>query len=680
MRYIFIVGYRTYQKSIRLIVPFFVMCFVYLISMFKLSSSSLSQIQFLTNCLKLGILGLIYFSFASYELVSKLHRVGGYETIMAVKMAEIKLLFAQISVLLLFLIFWFLLITGLPICLHVAQHTISTMFIIHCVIASVLYCFIPGLIGILLGTCLAHKNRPFAYFVFFVVAVLSSPILNQMFSGVVIEKYPIAQFLDWFYLSIPNADWVADDYYGIAIETSRWLRAIFWCLLLITLLMMRFRKNSTSGIKVILCVSVSLSVVCGVCFASRGNDYLLLKDDRPNGLIYGEYNNRELYETEQEVSANFAISEYNMNIVVSDCLDAVVSICVSECNLTQYQFTLYHGYKVETVVDEKGHKLIYERYGNFLDVTCEESTEYIYITYSGNAIKYYANRQGICLPGYFAYYPLPGHVLIWDTNQETMKPYLGNGKTHFRIKVNSDLRSHSNLAALGDNMFEGDACVVSLFGGLIEEKKVGDVAYIYSPIGQTNSNLDNDILKKTWTKLTEPLSISKDFSLEGKKVVYLPPTIRIASGEREHIVVVDDHILVCNIYPTEKSLCVSYLTTLIPDKAEISLLRQLFVDNLYSLLDEKETSYISNTKPDYEDLSLLFKYASSGEITDRDEWSAYIRQVRFELYDLFHYQLSTLGEEYVMKALFEYIMADQHPIHQIDFLYNLGGNSYDPAK
>ena len=52
----------------------------------------------------------------------------------------------------------------------------------------------------------------------------------------------------------------------------------------------------------------------------------------------------------------FCVNRYDMELQVDDVLSAHV-VCVREQkDLPQYQFTLYHGYKISSVTNEKGEK------------------------------------------------------------------------------------------------------------------------------------------------------------------------------------------------------------------------------------------------------------------------------------------------------------------------------------
>lgn len=74
-------------------------------------------------------------------------------------------------------------------------------------------------------------------------------------------------------------------------------------------------------------------------------------------------------------------------------------------------------------------------------------------------------------------------------------------------------------------------------------------------------------------------------------------------------------------------------------------------------------------------MAILKKYSSAGEIADIDEWNEYLLAQEGAYGDLFTYQMSVLGEETVLKAIYQYLTSPDQVTHPVDFLYNLGGDS-----
>ena len=78
-------------------------------------------------------------------------------------------------------------------------------------------------------------------------------------------------------------------------------------------------------------------------------------------------------------------------------------------------------------------------------------------------------------------------------------------------------------------------------------------------------------------------------------------------------------------------------------------------------------------KPTWDELAILTRYSHHSEIDDEEEWFAYVDAESIAFHQLYVYQLSTLGRETVMSAVYEYLMSENHEVNQVEFLYNLGG-------
>ena len=98
------------------------------------------------------------------------------------------------------------------------------------------------------------------------------------------------------------------------------------------------------------------------------------------------------------VPANFTVEQYELDLSIRHNLKAEATLYLSQSDLSLYQFTLYHGLNVHSVVDEMGEPLDFQRNGDFLDVSSAKPIKAMTISYSGQTWKYFSNEQGIALP------------------------------------------------------------------------------------------------------------------------------------------------------------------------------------------------------------------------------------------------------------------------------------------
>ncbi|MCD8010857.1 MAG: hypothetical protein LUF34_08780 [Lachnospiraceae bacterium] len=624
-----------------------------------------SAVDYLTSSLLLGVLGFLYFAFAGYELSSMLQRANGEESLASAK-ASGNLVLAEMITLLMLLFFWSALVFGFQVADYYLRNLSYPSYLSHALKAVFLYVFMPGVLGILLGIILREISRATAYCWMILITLLCSPVALLLYSGSTIAEFSLASVLDWFAITVPNSGWTADAVYGVGMETCRWVLAAFWTLLFLCILFGRFRRERGRIYSVASGLCLFLSLLCGVRFALRGDDCIVMKDSR-EAVIMDEDTWRDSHGTGEVEEADFQVEKYDLSLTVNSTLEAEVTMKVSSTNLDSYCFTLYHGYEVSEILDEEGEALSFTRDGDFLDVQAPGNTECITIRYSGNGNKYYANSQGISLPGYFAWYPMAGHLLLWDEESSSYTIHADFPETDFLVQISCGKTVYSNLSRVGENTFEGTTDTVSLFAGLLTEMEVDGVLYVYSPVGGQTLNIDSMEVSERWEELCVLTGETRELSLEGKKLFLEPLTIlSTAVGSEETVVVLEDHVLLCNSQPTVEGIVEIYFENGIPTSAGSDILRETFLEVLFS---EDLESVVE--KPAYENFGILFEYESEFDIEDDEELDQWMEAAYVDYYNLMLYQIDCLGKEEVLRAVYSWLMEDGHEINQIDFLYYL---------
>ena len=665
------ISFRVYFRTIRLLIPYLAMCAASVFTLSSLYQTPSAPISFLLSSLKLGILGILYFAFAAYEFTSQIQRNGGRECIAVVKGAERNLFFSQILILLIPLLLWSTLIWGWQIASYICYGENYPRYIIHSLLSVLLYCTIPSIIGIMFGACLAACGRPTAYGCIALASILFSSVPLQILSGGGIGNFRFASVLDWFSISVPNSSWVADGVYGISMELCRWVLAAFWSLLLLAVLLWKYSAGKERGLHFLAGLMGLLAIVCGFRFALRANDFVLYKDNRPDSIVNSEYQYRREREAPSAAPAGFTIESYELDLSIQHNLKAEATLHLAQTDLLSYPFTLYHGLNVHSVVNEMGEQLDFQRSGDFLDVSSAKPIKAITISYSGKTWKYFANEQGIALPGYFPYYPMAGHLVIWDKNNHATKVNTRFPEASFSVHVNSGLRVFSNLPEqAGKNTFSGTAATVSLYAGLLSEKNQNGALCLSSPVDRQALTFTPEDIENAWERLASDVGCTETLSASGKPIILQPCTIGAAGANNETFVLMEDHILIADLMPNVRGACISYLKETIPDNDGKEMLKSKFIQYLYF----QNVSPAECEKPSYRDLAILKKYKSAGEIADIDEWDQYIFALETSYESLFAYQIRTLGEQTALRAIYQYLISADRTEHPVDFLYNLGGD------
>ena len=437
---------------------------------------------------------------------------------------------------------------------------------------------------------------------------------------------------------------------------------MFWISAFIAILVWSLNRGKKRYIALLL---AALSVVCGMRFAARGNDSVIRKDYRNDGMLHLEWSYRKENPVGPEQAANFTVESYDLSFEVHSKMEATAVVTVSDPDLGEYLFTLYHNLTIHSIADERGQELSYTRNGDYLTIQAPTGTNRLYFHYSGNLGKYFSNYQGIALPGYVPYYPMAGHIAFWNGTTNNVVTNTDFPATKFKVTVASPLEVACNLAEIAPNTFVGTAGTISLYGGLLVKTETGGLDYYCSPLGAQSLNLNG--YQEIWTELCNLVGTDIGFDLTGKIVFQQPITIMATGGGGESVVVFDDHIIVGNIAPNAEYVCETYFFSLIPEKDNTSILKDVFQD-CFNYNGNEET-----VKPTWAELVILTKYDHHSQISNDEEWFAYLNAKNTIFRQLYIYQLNTLGRETVMRAVYEYMMSDEHEVNQVEFLYNLGG-------
>lgn len=242
------------------------------------------------------------------------------------------------------------------------------------------------------------------------------------------------------------------------------------------------------------------------------------------------YNNDGGHRTEEyETKPQFEVTDYHMDLWTLTCLKAEVTASVSESNLKEYEFTLYHPYQILHIKDQDGKKLTYLRNGDYLTVYPIEGKELsqIKFSYYGNGKGFYSQLEGINLVPGILFFPIPGFHTVYGSSTEGVYEFIPcylERKAEFLVTVHSPLTVYSTLNQLEKNVFSGKADTVGLFAGLFMKKTiVDDVTFIHSQIEQFKfSGFDSYKDAIEYAELLNQKSIKKNLSFHKKLIIALP--------------------------------------------------------------------------------------------------------------------------------------------------------------
>ena len=435
---------------------------------------------YLKNSIKLCLLSFVILCFTSYEFFYLYKRCYIDEALYSHKNGKTRILTSTVTVLLFIpaLEFFSAFVFNFVIFLSSGMNDYSYLYHIFSVLF--LYVFLGGIIPILLGVFFAQKTKRIVSYalmalIIFLVSSTSDFIPGGLSQVTKINFWEAKYFLAYI---LPNdLEWYINHDYGMYAEIYRWNLIIFWISLLSFLFFKLCQIKKTSFKAVLLSLTLLISTFNLVRYFYGGSH--IEKGAQLDSISMSDY----LFYTENEQKnqdPDFEVTSYDMDLSIYRQLDAEVSMTLSDTGLEYYNFTLYHGYNVLKITDIEGNALKYNREGDYVTVIGNGNLQLISIKYSGYSPILYSNYQACSLPGFFAYYPIPGfHKITGDYT--TYNPIEIKSGTEFNIRVDSARQFYSNLDEVKNekNCFVGVTSYPTLFSGFYKSNS-SDIYKIYA--------------------------------------------------------------------------------------------------------------------------------------------------------------------------------------------------------
>lgn len=435
---------------------------------------------YLKNSIKLCLLSFVILCFTSYEFFYLYKRCYIDEALYSHKNGKTRILTSTVTVLLFIpaLEFFSAFVFNFVIFLSSGMNDYSYLYHIFSVLF--LYVFLGGIIPILLGVFFAQKTKRIVSYalmalIIFLVSSTSDFIPGGLSQVTKINFWKAKYFLAYI---LPNdLEWYINHDYGMYAEIYRWNLIIFWISLLSFLFFKLCQIKKTALKAVLLSLTLLISTFNLVGYFYGGSH--IEKGAQLDSISMSDY----LFYTENEQKnqdPDFEVTSYDMDLSIYRQLDAEVSMTLSDTGLEYYNFTLYHGYNVLKITDIEGNALKYNREGDYVTVIGNGNLQLINIKYSGYSPILYSNYQACSLPGFFAYYPIPGfHKITGDYT--TYNPIEIKSGTEFNIRVDSARQFYSNLDEVKNekNCFVGVTSYPTLFSGFYKSNS-SDIYKIYA--------------------------------------------------------------------------------------------------------------------------------------------------------------------------------------------------------
>lgn len=435
---------------------------------------------YLKNSIKLCLLSFVILCFTSYEFFYLYKRCYIDEALYSHKNGKTRILTSTVTVLLFIpaLEFFSAFVFNFVIFLSSGMNDYSYLYHIFSVLF--LYVFLGGIIPILLGVFFAQKTKRIVSYALMALIIFLVSSTSDFIPGGLSQVTKINFWESKYFLAyiLPNdLEWYINHDYGMYAEIYRWNLIIFWISLLSFLFFKLCQIKKTALKAVLLSLTLLISTFNLVGYFYGGSH--IEKGAQLDSISMSDY----LFYTENEQKnqdPDFEVTSYDMDLSIYRQLDAEVSMTLSDTGLEYYNFTLYHGYNVLKITDIEGNALKYNREGDYVTVIGNGNLQLINIKYSGYSPILYSNYQACSLPGFFAYYPIPGFYKITG-DYTAYNPIEIKSETEFNIRVDSARQFYSNLDEVKNekNCFVGVTSYPTLFSGFYKSNS-SDIYKIYA--------------------------------------------------------------------------------------------------------------------------------------------------------------------------------------------------------
>lgn len=435
---------------------------------------------YLKNSIKLCLLSFVILCFTSYEFFYLYKRCYIDEALYSHKNGKTRILTSTVTVLLFIPALEFFSAFVFNFVIFLSSEINDYSYLYHIFSVLFLYVFLGGIIPILLGVFFAQKTKRIVSYalmalIIFLVSSTSDFIPGGLSQVTKINFWEAKYFLAYI---LPNdLEWYINHDYGMYAEIYRWNLIIFWISLLSFLFFKLCQIKKTALKAVLLSLTLLISTFNLVGYFYGGSH--IEKGAQLDSISMSDY----LFYTENEQKnqdPDFEVTSYDMDLSIYRQLDAEVSMTLSDTGLEYYNFTLYHGYNVLKITDIEGNALKYNREGDYVTVIGNGNLQLINIKYSGYSPILYSNYQACSLPGFFAYYPIPGFYKITG-DYTTYNPIEIKSETEFNIRVDLARQFYSNLDEVKNekNCFVGVTSYPTLFSGFYKSNS-SDIYKIYA--------------------------------------------------------------------------------------------------------------------------------------------------------------------------------------------------------
>lgn len=393
-----------------------------------------------------------------------------------------------------------------------------------------LYFFSTGILASIISMCISlYMSTMWGYVSLFILALVLGP-LSDYSMQILSSFFRRGTVLIYYFSIFPSTSDAVNPFVAITANPTTLAKTLMWIsiFLLLIIVKLKFTNKLFVGIIVLIC-SISTIVTIKKDYSyNNATPIISMNSSRYNNDYYA--NHPSVYNED----AAFRIESYDMQLEVTSQLKANVLITLESNELSEYKFTLHHGYEVDSITDGEGKSLKYNRFDDYINISSSVPINKIRIIYKGGNPEFYSSYDQVFLPGFFPYYPIAGYKPIIDLNKNKYADNSYSYHVKYDIRINAYSKIFSNLDSYGYNSFSGYSRCPTIICGLIEESDINGVSSINQYIAKETSNkaLYMDFFIDYVTNAMKAEGI--------KKILFLPVTGHI------YPTIIDDNSIITN--------------------------------------------------------------------------------------------------------------------------------------
>lgn len=411
---------------------------------------------------------------------------------------------------------------------YVLSGYVFSDFYIDSIFFVFIYWFVPAVISSLIGVLVGLTSRKkISISILFGIWLLISP-MNVYFSDNLFRLLGFDYVPGFFHLGVPNPIMSYHAFSGFVFTKEDLINKLSWIVLLLTiiLIVVVLKSHIQKSLKIL----INLLLVALILFVSTNYIYM---ESKINPTLFNQRNADELnYYAENRYNPmniwlDYDVEKYDIYLAINKKLDAAVELYFQQQEQGIKYFNLYHGFKVNKIMDEFNNAIDFKQEGDFIKVNLKEETKKLKFIYSGISSPYMdANNEFAYLPFYFAWIPLKNNnPSMKDTyNSNHRLPTQPQQDIDYVLNYKGNQEVFTNLEKVREGEYKGESKNgIYLIYGELKYDQINNYKILY-PITWENSIKFIDSYLIQLEKNIE--QIKRIFKIEGvslpKKILLIP--------------------------------------------------------------------------------------------------------------------------------------------------------------